>query len=51
MSKTKLKISKVIGINDNNSVMAMLIMSHIMNRTSFWRSSVAKKRITNEVEI
>lgn len=51
MSKTELKISKVIGVNDNNRAMVILIMRHIMNWTSFWKSSVTKKRTANEVEI
>lgn len=51
MTKTESKTSKVIGVNDNNSATVILIMKHIMNWTSFWRSSVTKKRIANEVEI
>lgn len=51
MDKSESKPSKVIGVNDNNSAMVILIMSHKMNWTSLWRSSVTKKAIANEVEI
>lgn len=51
MNKTELEIPKVIGVNDNNGSTVISIMRHIMNWTSFWRSSVTKKRIANEVEI
>lgn len=51
MNKTASKTSKVIGINNNSSAAVMLIMRHVMNWTSFWRSSVTKRRIANEVDI
>lgn len=44
MNKNELKTSKLIGVNNTNTAIIILIMKYIMNWTSFWRSSVTKKK-------
>ena len=51
MDKSEPKPAKVIGVNDSNSAMVTLIMSHKMDWAPVWRSSVTRKATANEVEI